>query len=104
MLDFSYSVKGKEVIKAVTNEYRYMYPKEIFDKEIPTGVTDIYTVVHSIFWLLPEHKMPLFMKRFFNGCLKYRHYDALSLHREFDTLVQEYYGKPKYVELKMKGE
>jgi len=99
LLDWSYMVKGSDKIKAISNAYVDFYPVEVMNKGGISGVTDIYMIVHTIQWLLPEDRMPLFMKRFFKGCLSHRHYDAWGLHAEFDGIVEAHYGEPKYIKL-----
>ena len=99
LLDWSYAVKSSNTIKAISNDYKDFYPVEVFNKVIPTGETDIFMIVKTLLWLVDENRMPLFMKRFFKGCLSHRHYDAWGLYEEFDQSVSDYYGEPKYIEL-----
>jgi len=98
IIDWSYSITGSNKISVISNKYSDFYPSEVFEKEISTGITDIYTIVKTMQYLCRGNtEMPLFMKRFFKGCLSHRSYDAWDLHEEFDGLVHEFYGKPKYV-------
>jgi hypothetical protein len=112
LIDWCYASLGDDVlqppIKAICDQFKDWYPKEVLDKEVPSPATDIIMAARTMIYLmggdpltgnLPEHRVARPMRAFFRGCLQekqaMRPDDAWELLREFDDLL-EYMGPPYF--------
>lgn len=104
--DFCYSVQagtGKH-IPAVSPLYKGLYPKEVFRKQVPTPVTDLYMVAKTLQSSAAE------VPRRFRGILELmmaespraRPNDFRKLKASWKELAKEEYGPPAYVPLVVK--
>lgn len=113
LIDWAYSVKIGEKVKAISPEWEALYPPEILQKKAATPATDIYMAVKCAMYVLggdirndslPSH-IPAYLSKFLKGCVlknqSHRPVDALDLHGEFTAHMREHYGPKKYVRFDM---
>lgn len=110
LIDWSYAIPRTIVthIKAISAEYRPFYPREVFEKSLALPATDIYMAAKCAVQLLGGNietnvvpdSVPKPIQAFLNGCLlpavTRRPDDAWKLHDEFEELLRNLVGKPKY--------
>ncbi len=113
LIGWGHSVKLDTTIKTISLKYKDWYPKEVINKKLANNSTDIFMAAKCIVYLaggdLITNKMPSSippkMQRFFKSCVlegqKMRPADAWKLLEEFDGLLAEMYGKPKFHKLEM---
>lgn len=103
LIDWSYSAKEGEKLKAIVPKYKDFYPAEVFDKT-SSFATDIYMAAKCIKWISDEN-LPREIVGFLNYCMiankKGRPYNVGDLYDEFKEVLDKLYGKPKFVEFKM---
>jgi len=105
LVDWCYSVKPGETIKARVKNREGYYPPEVGRKSPALASTDIYMAASAIMSAavkpLPRRFMALF-----DHCLaqspKARPQDAWELQDRWQELSREEYGKPKYLKLDLK--
>jgi len=112
IVDWSYAVKApaKSSVKAYVAKYKAYYPPEIFDRQFPGPEADLYMVAKCCVALLggdvATNEMPDtvpsrvvdFLGRMLAespGTRKLRG-PAWDLHDQFDQLLKELVGKPRY--------
>jgi len=104
LIDWSYSIKGNNKIKAISTKYKSFYPLEVLNKKAQGGYTDIYMAAKCMLYLIAGNRgVPKRVSQYFKYCAipgpHSRPQDAWALHEEFDEAMRDIYGKPKYVEL-----
>src|SRR5262249_35709640 len=100
-------------IRTVPTRYKSWYPHEVLNKQPAGPATDLFLAARCIVYLaggdpvtngMPE-AVPLPLKRFLSTCLLesagMRPDDAWALQEEFDALLGQLYGPPKFHELSM---
>jgi serine/threonine protein kinase len=117
IVDWCYAVQDWETktyhVKAISKAYRAYYAPEILAKKPPTPQTDLYMLGKCVVALLggdvttgrmPD-STPKPVRTFISSLLienqGKRPDDAGKLHEEFDALLQNVVGKPKYRPLEM---
>ena len=113
IVDWSYSVKIGDRVKAISPAWEEFYPPEITSKQSVDPSTDIYMAAKCIIYVLggdpcndtlPPY-IPSYLTRFLRGCVMKRKdlrpLDALVLHKEFTICLEERYGPKKYVRFDM---
>lgn len=105
LLDWSYSIDGKNKVKAISPKYKDFYPKEILTKEKQGEYTDIYMIAKSMLYLFGNNKyvpsrFKHYIKHIAEESVSLRPQSAWELHKEFDWFINQIY-EPKYIELKM---
>lgn len=107
LVDWSYSVKDNKSIKAMSSKWKHIYPEEVLIKSKPNFSTDIYMSAMSIIFVLggnPERReIPTEVPRPIQGLLRAcllgkmkRPQDAYELHAEFQDILKQLYGEPKF--------
>lgn len=111
VVDWCYSVKIGEPLKAISPAHRALYPKEVFDKKPATQATDIYMAAFMLSILLggitnePSNpifpaSVPIEMQRFLRSCLlpaqHRRPQDADELAEEWKKMLKKVYGKATF--------
>lgn len=113
IIDWCYSVKNGEIVKAISPEWEDFYPPEILSKKSVSPATDIYMAAKCIIYvlggdarndLLPPH-IPAYLGRFLKGCVLknqlQRPSNAWDLYEEFTEHLRKHYGPKKYVRFDM---
>ena len=104
LLDFSYSVKPNSIMTAINGKYKDLYPKEIFEKKSVTFGLDIYMAANCLEYLLGIQNIPVNISSFIRYCklgLATRPQDTLSLHTEFQQILETIFGEPKFHQFNM---
>ncbi len=107
LIDFCYAVKPNLQAKAVNPKWQSFYPQEVTDKSKLNSSTDIYMSAMCIIYILggnPETKeIPKNIPIAIQGLLRYcllsktkRPQDAFELHSEFNGILKQIYGEPKF--------
>lgn len=108
---WTHAVRVGRPLTDVPPEFEAWYPPEARRGAEPA--TDIYLAAKSVVYLAggdPQHNqtpdtVPSPLWRFLQSCLlespQMRPRDAWSLHEEFDDLLHDLYGPPRYVRLTM---
>lgn len=114
LLDWSYSVKSGQKIKAISSRWKDFYPLEVTGKLSATPGTDTYMLARSILYVmgadfkrknLPDLALPPKLHGFFKACFlgpKHRPSDVFELFEDLKQILKELYGKPKFIPFKMK--
>lgn len=112
IVDWCYSVKIGETIKAISPRWKALYPKEVFDKKPATQATDIYMGAFMLTIALggvtnnPHNpwfpaSVPLPMQAFLRSCLlpaqHRRPQDAIELADDWKKMLSKVFGKPKFI-------
>jgi hypothetical protein len=113
LVDWIQSVKIGRPISVIPTRYRDWYPPEILNREPAVAASDIYLAAKCLIYAAggdpvgqrwPD-SVPIEMRRFVNTCLfsspHKRPQDAWQLHEEFDELLRQLFGSPKYHPLAM---
>ena len=109
LIDWTQSVQdGKNPIRAIEEEYADYYPKEVFDKKVPTAATDIYMAAMTIIKILggdvKNKKVPDVVQKDLRLILQActlnnsRLDSALEIHEEFNTAIRKLFGPAKFRE------
>jgi hypothetical protein len=111
LIDWTHAVGLGEPLTLIPDEFKDWYPPEARFAAGPAS--DIYLAAKSMIHLaggdaarslIPDH-VPRPMRAFFEACLlespRMRPHDAWELHEDFDELLAELYGPPRYVKLSM---
>ena len=98
-------------IQVVPTRYRDWYPLDVLNKQPASPATDLFLAARCLVYLaggdpvanvMPD-TVPLLMRRFFATCLfeipRMRPDDHWSLLDDFDKLLRQLYGPPKFHEL-----
>jgi len=111
LIDWCYSVKVGEPIKAFAPTWRALYPPEVFKKLGATPALDIYMAAFTLTIMLGAETniahspkfpsaVPREMQRFLQACLipspHRRPQDAWQLAADWKTLLEKLFGKPKF--------
>lgn len=104
LVNWYYSSTGKP-LTAVHGKYRDFYPPEVLSKSDPTPAVDIYMAAKCASYLLEGQVVPRAMQGFLNACLlpspQRRFSDALKAHKDFDEVLEDVYGAPKFIPFRM---
>jgi hypothetical protein len=113
LVGWSQSVEPGQPITALSTHYRDWYPPEVLKKQPATAATDLFMAARCLVYLaggdpainrMPD-TVPAPLQRFVRTCLlaspRMRSTDAWKLHDEFDEMLQQLYGPPKFHELRM---
>ncbi|MCE7985297.1 MAG: hypothetical protein DYG89_29335 [Caldilinea sp. CFX5] len=108
LLDWCYSVPIGETIKAVNLAYTADYPPEVHARQPATAATDLYMAARCLLRLLggdpttgdlPAH-VPKPIQLYLYSCLlpspHRRANDAWELFDEFQTILGQFYGPPRF--------
>jgi hypothetical protein len=111
LVGWGQSVARGQRIKTVPTRYRDWYPPEVLTRQPAGSATDLFLAARCLVYLaggdpatswMPE-AVPLPMQRFIRTCLlekaRMRLVDAWALHEDFDLLLRQLYGPPKFHEL-----
>jgi serine/threonine protein kinase len=113
IIDWSYAVKEKETLKAISPKYEAFYPPEVFKKKPATAATDIYMAAKCIIYVLGgdvtndtlPKDIPDYLRAFLKSCtLKnptYRPQEAVGVYQDFEVHMGKHYGPKKYVPFHM---
>jgi hypothetical protein len=114
LVGWGHSVDGGEQVKTISAKYRDWYPVEVLKKKPAGGVTDLFMAAKCMVYLaggdLGTNRMPDAippkMQRFIKSCLlegsAMRPGDTWKLLEDFEILLKEVYGPPKFHELLMR--
>jgi phage terminase large subunit-like protein len=109
LVDWTVSVKdNSHYIKAIDQNYLDYYPKSVFDKQIPKSDTDIYMAAMIMIKLLGgdvKNKqvpdiIPKPIRLIIRACILGMD-DAMVVHQEFDKVIRELFGQPKFRDFKL---
>lgn len=113
IVDWCYSVRKGDRIKAISASYRPFYAPEILNKEIPGPFTDIYMAAKTAVYIVggdvttnqvPD-SVPKEIQDFLGTCLQTsplkRPNNAWDLHDQFNALLERTVGKRKYTVFEM---
>ncbi len=113
LLDWIHAVPAPSVLAFIPTAYRDWYPAEVLRREPASPATDIFLAAKCLIYAAggdpaagrwPE-AVPVEMQRFIDTCLfaapRMRPHDAWKLHEEFDGLLGQLFGPPKYHRLVM---
>lgn len=117
LLDWCYSVKVGQVIKAIDGKQKERYPEEVLSKLQATPAIDVYMAMLCLVELvcgsigmvkLHNHipsSMPLAMRHIVRACLLLsrdkRIQNAMRLYEDFDEVLNGLYGKKRFREFKL---
>jgi len=115
LIDWSYSVKVGEKIKAISPKYKELYPPEVFKKQPATLSIDTFMATMCFIKLVVgnepiitnswETKFPVKLKNFLKSALlspAARVQDAWELHNETGNILKTIYGPAKFRLFSMK--
>jgi len=113
LIGWGQSVEVERRITALATRYRGWYPLEVLKKQPATPATDLFLAARCLIYLaggdpvrdrMPD-SVPASMQRFLATCLlegtRMRPQDAWKLMDEFDDLLRQLYGPPKFHPLTM---
>lgn len=113
LVGWGHSVANRETIKTISTTYKSWYPKEVLGKQSATHGTDVYMAAKCIVYLsggnlitnqMPN-SVPVPIQRFIKSCLldgqKMRPDDSWKLIEDFENILHESYGPPKFYHLTM---
>jgi hypothetical protein len=113
LVGWGHSVAIGRRIKTIPTRYKDWYPPEVLIKQPAVAGTDLFLAARCMIYLaggdpvrnrMPD-AVPVPMQRFFQSCLlegtRMRPHDAWVLLEEFDELLHQLYGPPKFHELTM---
>lgn len=113
LVGWGHSVTDNSAIKTISLKYKDWYPKEVAAKKTATGETDLFMAAKCVVYLaggdpatgrMPS-SVPPKIQRFVRSCLlegqKMRPNDSWKLFEEFDEMLKEMYGPPKFHKLEM---
>jgi hypothetical protein len=111
LVGWGQSVAGGQRIKTVPTRYKDWFPSEVLKKQPAGPATDLFLAARCLVYLaggdpvanwMPE-AVPRPMQRFLSTCLldkaRMRPNDAWAVLEEFDALLHQLYGPPKFHEL-----
>lgn len=115
IVGWTHSVPLGKPLRSISADNRAYYPPELLTKSPTTPSSDVYMAAMSAIALMSGGKpdpsalgvdVPPPIARFFKGCVDKRPgarpQDAWDLHEEYDRLLLEVIGKPKYRELRLR--
>jgi len=100
LIDWCYSVKAGQVIKAVIPEYKSYYPSEVFTKEKASHGIDIFMAANCFSSLLGKAKLHKPIENLIRACRlgrAYRISDPFELYDELKAIM----GPSKFEEFEM---
>jgi serine/threonine protein kinase len=113
LVGWGHSVEKGQRLRSVSEAYATWYPTEFWKKLAVGPATDLFLAARCMVYLaggdplgqtMPD-QVPSAMQRFLRSCLLespgMRPDDAWALHEEFDQLLLQLYGPPKFHELKL---
>ncbi len=110
LIDYSYSCKIGEKLKAIVPKYKGKYPIEVGSKPV-TVATDIYMAAKILQYLVfgklcwVPNKIPKPISNFIKSILivnpLYRPNDSFEVFKEFGGILKECFGEPKFREFKI---
>ena len=113
LVGWGHSVETDRPLTTISTRYRDWYPGEVLKKQPATPATDLFLAARCLVYLaggdpvgdrMPD-AVPAPLQRFVRACLlegaRMRPNDAWKLHDEFDELLRQVYGPPKFHELHM---
>ncbi len=113
LLDWIHAARIGAAMTFVPTAYHSWYPCEELRREGVGPATDIYLAAKCLMYMAGgdpvaqrwPNAVPLEMRRFLDTCLfaskRMRPQDAWNLHEEFDELLVQLFGPPKYHQLVM---
>ena len=107
LVDWYYSVKEGQKVKAISAKWKSFYPTEILNKAEVGFSSDIYMSAMCVIYMLggnPETReipktVPTAIQGLIRYCLlgkKQRPQDAYDFHTEFQSTLKQIYGEPKF--------
>lgn len=108
LIDWCYSVKSGQAIKAISPPYKADYPPEVLTKQAATAATDLYMAARCMVKLLGGDgdytslpaSVPKAIRALLRICLisspHRRANDAWELFEEFNQMLRRLYGKRKF--------
>lgn len=100
LIDFSYSVKRGETIKAISPKWKTFYPPEVLNKKEASRGTDVYMAAFCLKYLLGKQNIPKSVDGFVKACMienvNRRPKEAFDLYNEFAELLKPIFGPPKF--------
>jgi len=113
LVGWGQSVEMGRQITSISTRYKDWYPAEVLKKQPTSPATDLFLAARCLIYLaggdpvsdrMPE-TVPVPMQRFLKSCLlegpRMRPNDAWKLQDEFDEMLRQLYGPPKFHELTM---
>ncbi len=113
LVGWGHSVEAGQRLQTIPTRYRAWYPPEVTERRPASTATDLFLAARCLVYLaggdpvrgaMPE-TVPAAMRQFFKGCLLPGVYmrpdDAWGVLDEFDELLQQLYGPPKFHPLTM---
>lgn len=107
LLGWIHATQPNHECRIVSKKYRGWYPDEILKAKKPLPASDVYMAAKLMIHLAGgmQH-MPDPMRSFMKGCLlqspAMRGGDAWEIHDQFDSLLFELYGPPRFVPLDLR--
>ena len=98
--DWQYSVPLGEPLVAVPTDYRDLYPESILKKSATNRQLDVSMAAKTASRLLDDDA-PDALKSFFKGCMQGSLPTAAELLKEFDSILRNVYGAPKFQHFSM---
>ena len=108
LIGWGQCVEAGQAVMAVSTQYRDWYPPEVWKKQPASAATDLFLAARCMTYLAGGDPVrdempvtvPAAMQRFFKSCLlegaRMRPADAWALLDEFDALLRQLYGPPKF--------
>ncbi len=107
LIDWSYSVKKGQNIKAIVPARKNFYPTEVFEKKPASFGTDLYMASMCLLALLggdvSARKLPISVPRPISGLIRacqlapgHRSQDVFELFEDFGATLKALYGPPKF--------
>jgi len=113
LVGWGHRVATGQRLQTISTRYRDWYPAEVHNKQAAVPATDLFLVARCLVYLaggdpvsnrMPD-ALPIPMQRFFHSCLleeaQMRPPDLWALQEEFDELLGQLYGPPKFYPLIM---
>jgi curved DNA-binding protein CbpA len=113
LVDWAYTVRDGECLRAVSADYEAWYPQEVWDKTSPLPGLDIFMAAKTIVYLIGgdpvkgiiPNGVPTKMKRYFEWCMqpavRMRPQKAWQLLEEFDQMLEGLWGPRRFREFIM---
>jgi serine/threonine protein kinase len=111
LLGWLHGTRKGERVQTIPTKYKDWYPEELKSKVPPTPSSDIYMAVKTMLYILgldPQNKdslgkLPKRIQGFYKSCLldraTMRTDDTWVLVEDFKEVLEDVFGKPKFVDL-----
>lgn len=99
LIDWSHSVVNGQPLKSICANSEHLYPPEVWDKSPTTFGTDLFMAARLMHKLVPTPTLGRKIEGLIRACLlgpKHRTSDVFELFTDFNSALQDTFGKPKF--------